>query len=97
MMAVIAGYTLASWKIFLKSEAQVPQEACLVMAASLAVRVRLRVNYAHMPCQSIIARESLLFAAMRASDLHFAVVVDGVLVPCQIVRAREDSVAGLAR
>jgi hypothetical protein len=97
-MTVIAGYTLASWKVFLKSEAQVPpQEACLVMAASLAVRVRLRVNHAHMPCQSVIARESLLFAAMRASDLHLAVVVDGVLVPCQIVRAREDSVAGLAR
>jgi len=67
------------------------------MASSLAVRVGFGVDDAHVTREGVVPRECLLFAAMRASDLHLAVVVDGVLMPCQVVRPGEDSVAWLTR
>ena len=75
---------------------QAASQSKLVMATSLAVRVSFRVHNTHVSCESVVARECLLFAAVRASDFHLAVVVDGVLVPCQVVRSGEDGVARLA-
>jgi len=47
----------------------------------------------HMSGQSIASRECLFFDTQMTSDLHLAVVVDGIFVPCQIVRTRENRVA----
>jgi len=53
--------------------------------------------HAHMSSQCVVAGESLFFRAQVTSDLLLAPIVNGVLVPRQIVRPREDRVAGLAR
>jgi len=49
-----------------------------------------------MSRQSIGSAESLFLGAQVASDLQLAGVVDGVLVPRQVVWPREDGAAWLA-
>ena len=51
----------------------------------------------HMPRERVVARERLLFATHRASDLLLTTVVNGILVTSKIVGSREDRVAGLVR
>jgi len=67
-----------------------------ILAARLAGKVNLGVDYPHMPGKRVTARESLLLSAELAADLHFARVVNSILVPCKIVGPRELSVARLA-
>lgn len=49
-----------------------------------------------MPSESICAAESLLISAEIASHLLLARIVDGILMPSEVVGPREDGVAGLA-
>jgi len=57
----------------------------------------LRVHHAQMPCQCIVSAERLLLGAQRTVHLLLPGVVDGVLVPGQIVGPRENRVARLPR
>lgn len=50
---------------------------------------------AEVPGERIVATEGFLFRAQVAAHLLLARVVDGVLVPGEVVRAREDRVARL--
>ena len=61
----------------------------------LAGPVNFRVDYPHVPCQSIIARERLFLRAQMTADLLFAGVVDRILVPRKVVRSRKHRIAGL--
>lgn len=55
------------------------------------------VHHSHMPCECIVAAEGLLFLANWTMHFLLPGIVDGVLVPSEIVRPRENGVAGLAR
>jgi len=73
---------------------------CSVMVAAsssmLSGEVNLRMYNTHVPCQRIVARESLFLNAQCATDLLLACIVDRILVSGKIVRARENGVARLA-
>jgi hypothetical protein len=56
----------------------------------------LGVHHAEMSGKCIIPAERLLLGAQRTVHLLLAGVVDSVLVPGEIVRAREDGVARFA-
>jgi hypothetical protein len=43
--------------------------------------------------EGICSAESLFFGAKIAADLLFASIVDGIFVPGEIIRSREDCVA----
>lgn len=67
-------------------------EGCALLAPSallLAWPVNFGVHYPHVPCQGIIARESLLFGAQMTADLLLPGIVDRVFVPRKIVRSGE--------
>lgn len=72
----------------------------LVMISSttpvFAGEVDLRMDDSHVSGQSVIARERLLLYAKGASDFLLACIVDCVLMTREVVRSREDGVAGLA-
>jgi len=57
----------------------------------------VRVNDSEMSGERIVPAERLLLRTQRAVDLLLPGVVDRILVPREIVRAREDGVAWLAR
>jgi hypothetical protein len=50
-----------------------------------------------MPCEGIVAAEGLLFLTNWAVNFLLSGIVDGVLMPGEIVRPRENGVARLAR
>lgn len=62
----------------------------------LAWEVDLWVYYAHVPGKRIIARERLLLDAESTPDFLLANIVNGVLMPREVIRPREDSIAGFA-
>jgi len=62
----------------------------------LSRKVDLRMDYAHMTGERVTSGEGLFFNAQGTPHLLFAHIVNSVLVPCQIVRPREDGVAGLS-
>ena len=64
--------------------------------AVLAREVNFGMHNAHVPRQSVAAREEFFFLAERASRLLLADVVDRILVPREIVGPREDGVARLS-
>ena len=66
-------------------------------AAALRKVDVIRVHDSQMSGESIVPAERLLLGAQRTVHLLLAAVVDGVLVPGQIVRPREDGVARFAR
>lgn len=53
------------------------------------------VAHAEVPCKGVVPTERLLLRAQVTAHLLLARVVDGVLVPCEVVRPREDGVARL--
>lgn len=53
--------------------------------------------HSEMTGQRIVSAECLFFSTQRTVDFLLARVVDCVLVPREIVRSREDSVARLSR
>jgi len=65
--------------------------------AALPKALDFGMHNAHVPGQRIRAREGLFLTAHRAPNLLLAPIMDGVLVSREIVRTREDSVAGLVR
>lgn len=68
-------------------------EGCALLAASaflLAWPVNFGVHYPHVPCQGIIARESLFLGAQMTADLLLAGIVDRVFVPRKIVGSGEN-------
>jgi hypothetical protein len=67
----------------------------LISTAALPITFDIRVGYAHMPRESVVTRESLLFATHRTSDSLLTVTVNSVFVPRKIIRPREELVAGL--
>lgn len=64
--------------------------------AVLAREVDFWVHDAHVAGESVVAREGLLFDAESAAHLLLADVVDRVLMASEIIRTREDRVAGLS-
>lgn len=66
-------------------------------SAMLAREINLGMHHSHVTCQCVIAGKGLLLDAESAAHLLLAGIVDRVLVTGQVVRAREDSVARLAR
>jgi hypothetical protein len=64
--------------------------------AMLSRKVHLWMHNAHVPRQCIVARKSLLLGTQCTADLLLAAVVNRVLVPGEIVRTGEHSVAWLA-
>ena len=52
--------------------------------------------HAEVPSEGIVSAEGLLLGAQVTPHLLLAGIVDGILVPREVVRAREDRVAGLA-
>lgn len=66
-------------------------------APVLSREVYLWMDHSHVPGESVIPGKRLLLGAERTSDFLLAGVVDCVFVPCEVVRPREDGVAGLAR
>ena len=65
-------------------------------APVLTRKVHLRMHDTHVSRQSIIAREGLLLYAERAADFLLAGIVNSILVTGEIIRTREDRIAGLA-
>jgi hypothetical protein len=57
----------------------------------------LRMDNSEMPRESIIPAEGFFFGADRTVHLLFTRVVDRVFMASEIVRPREDGVAGLSR
>lgn len=57
----------------------------------------LGVHHSQMPRKSIVSAKRFLFGAQRAVHLLLTRVVDGVLMPGEVVRPREDCIARLAR
>ena len=49
--------------------------------------------HAHVPYKGVVARERLLFTTHRTLDLCLPVVMDSVVVSCQIIRPREGGIA----
>lgn len=56
----------------------------------------LRMDHAQMTSQSVIPAECLLLGTQVTMNFLLARIVDGVLVPREIVWPREDGVAGLS-
>jgi len=54
------------------------------------------VHHAHVSGQSIVSAEGFVLAADWALNFHLPCIVNGVLVPSEIVRSGKDGVAGLA-
>jgi len=67
-----------------------------VPSAPLALKVNFRVNDSHMSRQSIVTTERLLFATVLASNLLLSAVVNGVLVPSEVIWSTEYGSAWLA-
>lgn len=65
-------------------------------APVLSREVYLWMDDSHVSGESVIPGEGLFLGAERTPDLLLADVVDRVFVPCEIVRPREDGIAGLA-
>jgi len=63
----------------------------------LARELNIRVTDSVVSGQCIGATECLLFGTQIAVHLLLLGVVDGILVPCQVVRPRKDGIARLAR
>jgi hypothetical protein len=80
-----------------EAEQSSPGVRSLVRPASLVLIHVLGMNHTQMSCQCIVSAERLLLGAQRTVHLLLPGIVDGVLVPGQIVRSREDGVARLAR
>jgi len=69
----------------------------VVRAPSLVLIHVLGMHHTQMSCQCVVPAECLFLGAQRTVHLLLPGIVDGVLVPGQIVRSREDGVARLAR
>lgn len=54
------------------------------------------MTHAEMSGQGIVATERFLFVADVAADLLLTGVMDGVLVPCEVIWPAEDGVARLS-
>ncbi len=54
------------------------------------------MHYPHVPGQSIVSGEFLLFCAQLAANLVFAIAVNRIVVPSEVVAAGEDGVARFA-
>jgi hypothetical protein len=68
-----------------------------VRAPSLVLIHVLGMHNTQVSCQCVVPAECLLLGAQRTMHLLLPGIVDGILVPGQIVRPREDRVARLAR
>jgi hypothetical protein len=68
----------------------------ITLSSTLTMEVNLGMDYPHVTCEGIRARESLLFTAVLAANLLLLAVVDSILVTSKIVRSAEDAVTRLA-
>jgi hypothetical protein len=66
------------------------------MLSAGATEFDFGMHHAHVSCQGIVSRKRFVLGAEMTPDLLLACVVDGVFVAGEVVRAREDGVAGLA-
>ena len=62
----------------------------------LARKVDIGMYHSHMSGEGIVPRKCLLLRAQTATNFHLAIVVNGIFVSREVIRARELSVAGLA-
>jgi len=53
--------------------------------------------HSKVACEGIVPAEGLLLCTQVTAHLLLARVVDGILMAREVVRSREDGVAGLAR
>lgn len=83
---------IAKWNNGSVPTADTHQSTATVLAGKFHVGMADTV----MPCQCICAAERLLLGTQVAPDLLLAAIVNRVLVPCEVVRSGEDSVARLA-
>ena len=67
----------------------------LASSTTLSVGLDFWVDNTHVARKRVVARKGLLLTTHRTPHLLLAVVVDGVLVACEVVRPREDGVARL--
>jgi len=56
----------------------------------------IRMAHSEVACKGIVPTEGLLLGTQVTAHLLLACVVDRILVSCEIVRSRENGVAGLA-
>jgi hypothetical protein len=68
----------------------------ITLSPTLTVEVNLRMDYPHVTCERIRARESLLLATVLAANLLLLAVVDSIFVTSKIVRSAEDAITWLA-
>ena len=88
---------LNSEKYTLKnSNHDISKDQLVVPAASLALKVDLRVHNPHVPRQSIVPAKCLLFTTELTPDLLLLTIVDSILVPREVVWPAEDGIARLA-
>lgn len=69
----------------------------LSLAPLLPRPIHFRMHHSHVSRKRIVARKGLFFRAQMTPHFLLARIVDRVLMPCQIIRPREDRVAWFAR
>lgn len=74
-----------------------PVKLSSTASSVLARELNIRVTDSVVSRQRIGATKCLLFCTQIAVHLLLLSVVDRILVPCQVVRTREDGIARLAR
>jgi hypothetical protein len=68
----------------------------ITLSPTLTVEVNLGMDYPHVTCEGIRARECLLLATVLAANLLLLAVVNSIFVTGKIVRSAEDAITRLA-